>query len=291
MIISRLVGGLGNQMFQYAAGLRLASARNTELKLDLSAFDEQTMQTPRSYELGAFAVTAELASPEEVAALVKGSGRLLGRLATRWSRDRFSSRAVERAFHFDPGVLSLSDGVVLRGYWQSERYFSDVADRVRREFCWKREPTGTNAAMIADIARCNSVSLHIRRGDYLTNPDAREMHGVCSVDYYQRAVAHIVDRVSDPTFFLFSDEPDWVRENLELRASVRLVDHNGPDAGSEDLRLMSRCSHHIVANSTFSWWGAWLNPNPEKIVIAPKQWFADDSIDTSDLLPASWVRL
>ncbi len=291
MIISRLVGGLGNQMFQYAAGLRLASARNTQLKLDLSAFEDRTIRTPRCYELGAFAVTAELADPEEIAALVERGDRLLGRLAARWSHGRFSSPALERAFHFDPGVLSLADGVVLRGYWQSERYFADAADQVRREFCWKRDPAGKNAAMIADITNCNSVSLHVRRGDYLTNPDAHEMHGVCSIDYYQRAVAYIVDRVSDPTFFLFSDEPDWVRENLDLRASVRLVDHNGPDAGSEDLRLMSRCSHHIIANSTFSWWGAWLNPNSDKIVVAPKQWFADDSLDTSDLLPASWVKL
>lgn len=291
MIISRLEGGLGNQMFQYAAGLRLAAARNTRLQLDLSGLDDPTIRTRRSYELDTFAVTAKLASPSNVEAIVASSGGLLGQLAARWSRDRSRPAAVERTFGFDPQVLLLPDGVCLRGYWQSERYFEDVPDLVREELRFRSSAVGRNAETLKEIAACNSVSLHVRRGDYMTDPAVYAMHGVCSIDYYQRAVAYIVDQISNPTFFLFSDEPDWVRENLDLCASVRLVDYNGPAAGSEDLRLMSRCAHHIIANSTFSWWGAWLNPSPDKIVVAPKQWFADGARDTSDLLPASWVKL
>ena len=145
--------------------------------------------------------------------------------------------------------------------------------------------------MAAEIAACNAVSLHVRRGDYAADPVVTSMHGLCPLDYYDRAVEYVLGRVSDPAFFLFSDDPDWVREHLKLRGSVSVVDHNGPDSGSEDLRLMSLCRHHIIANSTFSWWGAWLDPRPDKLVIAPKRWFADESLDTSDLLPAGWVKL
>lgn len=291
MIVSRLEGGLGNQMFQYAAGLRLAAARNTRLKLDLSKLDDPTMSTPRSYELGVFAVTAEVASLDEVKALTAGGRGLMGRLADRLSRSSARPPGLERSFHFDSRVLTFFDGAYLRGYWQSERYFADAADRLRREFSWKREPEGKNAEMIDEISACNAVSLHVRRGDYVTNPVAHSVHGTCSIDYYRHAVDHLASRIENPIFFLFSDDPDWTREHLELRGSVRLVDHNGPGAGSEDLRLMSRCAHHIIANSTFSWWGAWLNPSPDKIVVASKQWFADESLDTSDLLPESWVEL
>lgn len=291
VIISKLEGGLGNQMFQYAAGLRLATARNARLKLDLSGLDDPTLRTPRSYELGTFALTAEFASPGEVEAFMTRGGGLFGRLASRWSRDRSRRAALERTFCFDPQVLLLPDDVCLRGYWQSERYFEDVSDLIRAELTFRASATGRNAETLEEIAACSSVSLHVRRGDYLTDPAVYAMHGVCSVDYYHRAVGCIRDRVSNPIFYLFSDDPEWVRENLDLGDPVRLVDQNGVDAGFEDLRLMSRCAHHIIANSTFSWWGAWLNPNPDKIVVAPKRWFAEDSLDTSDLLPASWVKL
>jgi hypothetical protein len=291
VIISRLEGGLGNQMFQYAAGLRLAMARNTQLKLDLSGLDDPTIRTPRSYELDAFAITAELAGPSDIEAIMARSGGLVARLMARWSRDRSRTAAVERTFCFDPQVLLLPDGVCLRGYWQSERYFEDASDLVREELTFRTTAVGLNAETLNAIAACNSVSLHVRRGDYITDPAVYAMHGVCSADYYHRAVEHMRERVADPTFYLFSDEPEWVRENLDLGDSVRLVDHNGAENGFEDLRLMSRCAHHIIANSTFSWWGAWLNPSPDKIVVAPKRWFADESIDSSDLLPESWVKL
>jgi len=291
VIIVKLKGGLGNQLFQYAAGFRLASMRNAELKLDLSEFENPRHRTPRSYELGVFEISAERALAEDVASLSRSAKRAIQRWIAKYLRYSTEAGGTERHFHFDPKILSLGDDVILDGYWQSERYFADVAEAVRREFSFKQPAAGRNAEVIAEIAECNAVSLHVRRGDYVADPAAMAMHGLCSPDYYERAVEHVAERIADPVFFLFSDDPDWVRENLKLCASVRLVDHNGSDAGSEDLRLMSRCSHHIIANSTFSWWGAWLDPHPEKIVVAPKRWFADDSIDTSDLLPANWVKL
>jgi len=291
VIISRLEGGLGNQLFQYAAGRRLADARNTALELDVSGLDDPTVRTPRSYELGAFAIRAELASPGEIDAIATRGGSAVSRLLGCRARTRSRRAASERTFRFDPEVLALPDGVYLRGYWQSERYFEDASDRIRQDLRFRAPATGGNAEILKEIAEQRSVSLHVRRGDYLTDPAVLAMHGVCSLDYYHRAVDYIRRNVPDPTFYLFSDDPGWVRENLDLRDRVRLLDHNGVDAPAEDLRLMSRCAHHIVANSTFSWWGAWLNPDPHKIVIAPERWFADESIDTSDLLPASWVKL
>jgi len=291
MVITKLKGGLGNQLFQSAAGLRLAFTRKATLKVDLSALDNPGSFAPRSYEMGGFRFSAEIADPSEVAAQAEPAPRGLRRLFSRWRNASAGSPAIERHFCFDPDVLSLPDGVCLEGYWQSERYFSDAADRVRKEFSFRNPPVGKNAEILNEVAACNSVSLHVRRGDYVTNPETNATHGVCSIDYYYRAIDFIRERVSNPSFFLFSDEPKWVRENLEFDGSTTVVDHNGPDAGCEDLRLMSHCQHHIIANSSFSWWGAWLNPNRNKIVVAPEHWFADGLRDTSDLIPETWVKL
>jgi hypothetical protein len=162
---------------------------------------------------------------------------------------------------------------------------------VRREFCLRDAATGRNAQLAARIASCTAVSLHIRRGDYVSNPTHNAMHGVCGLDYYRRAVQHIGKHVDEPVFFLFSDDPAWVAENLKIDASTVLVDHNGPDTPCEDLRLMSRCAHHVIANSSFSWWGAWLNSSSKKRIVAPTPWFQDPSIDTRDLIPEGWVTL
>ncbi|MCH7643659.1 MAG: alpha-1,2-fucosyltransferase [Myxococcales bacterium] len=291
MVITKLKGGLGNQLFQSAAGLRLACARKTKLKMDLSALEDQACRTPRSYEMGAFQFSAEIASLSEVAALVLPAPSRFRGWLPNWTGVRSNPSATERHFHFDPDVLSLPDGSCLEGYWQSERYFADSTDRVRKEFSFRKPPLGQSAEIIAKMASCIAVSLHVRRGDYLTDPAANATHGVCSLDYYRTAIDYISERVSTPVFFLFSDEPEWVRENLEFRGSATVIDHNGPEAGYEDLRLMSQCAHHIIANSSFSWWGAWLNPNRNKIVVAPEKWFADGLRDTSDLLPANWVKL
>jgi len=287
VIITRLQGGLGNQMFQYAAGLRLATARRTALKVDLSLLDARDGRTPRSHALGCFGLSAPLASPEEAEALL-AKRPIAARISHRFDR---RAAARERHFHYDPEVARLPDDTCLEGYWQSERYFADAAAAVRREFTFASQPSARNAELAREIAARNAVSVHVRRGDYASDPATHAAHGLCPLDYYHRAAAYVAERVRDPFFVIFSDEPAWTRAHLDLGPGALVVDHNGASDAAEDLRLMSRCRHHVIANSTFSWWGAWLNPDPKKIVIAPTRWFADRTRDTRDLLPGGWVTL
>lgn len=285
MIVTRLSGGLGNQMFQYAAGRRLALARGTELVLDPSPLAGPQVRTPRVYELDPYPIRARLAKPED---LQRCGRSLAARIARRLSRP---GAAVERHFHFDPEVLDLPDGSCLQGHWQSERYFADRAEAVRSELTLARPPDEVNRRLLERIDACNAVSLHVRRGDYASDPAVHAMHGVCSLDYYRSAVACLSERLEDLVWFLFSDDPEWTRTHLDLGGRSVVVDHSGPEGAAEDLRLMSRCRHHVIANSTFSWWGAWLDPRPDKIVIAPRRWFRDDRRQTRDVVPDGWVRL
>jgi hypothetical protein len=296
MIIVRLWGGLGNQMFQYAAARRLAHANRTELLLDAAWFGNAAAgDTARRYELSIFAIAERFAAPSQVRALrgydIQRWPRLAKRLLRAYGYRERESWARERHYHFDPAVLRLGDGVYLDGYWQSERYFQDAADLIRTEFAFRPSPAPDNAALLEVIAGCEAVSLHVRRGDYVANARTAHYHGVCGLDYYARCVDAIAGLVASPHFFVFSDDPAWVRDNLKLPFPATHVTHNGPERAYEDLRLMSACRHNIIANSSFSWWGAWLNDTPVKIVIAPKQWFRDDSVDTADLIPERWHRL
>lgn len=294
MVIVKLIGGLGNQLFQYAAGRRLAHVRGRELKLDMSGLDNPDYRAVRRYELAPFNVIQTFASEEEISRLTQPPPGLLSRFFLRVTRKiecPCMSYVKERHYHFDPRILDLPDGVYLDGYWQSERYFADAAELIRKEVKVNAPLTGCNAELAREIGDHQAVSLHVRRGDYITDPITHRAHGVCDLQYYARAVAYIATRVDAPMFFVFSDDPEWVRENLKLSYPLRVVDHNGPEHGHEDMRLMSLCQHHIIANSSFSWWGAWLNPRPDKIVVAPERWFNNHSADTRDLYPAGWVRL
>jgi hypothetical protein len=192
---------------------------------------------------------------------------------------------------FNPAILRLTDNISLDGYWQSEKYFSDIAPVIRSDFTVRVEPEGLNREVASVINGCNAISIHFRRGDYVTDAKIAARHGACTNDYFIKAVELIKARVERPHFFVFSDDPAWVREHFTIPHTMTLVDHNGPDKAHEDLRLMSLCRHHIIANSSFSWWGAWLNPRPDKIVIAPLRWFNDPTVDTSDLIPESWLRI
>ena len=275
MITVKLYGGLGNQMFQYAAGLRLATHHQTKLAIDLSWFETigKTADTRRVYELDCFNLSAQPAG---------------------FMNKVFGGRSVtikEKGFRFDPEILSAPANATLDGYWQSYLYFEDAAETIRRDFNFALPPSAPNAAMLNEIAKVTAVSLHVRRGDYITNEAANKFHGTSPLDYYRMAIEYLSARVKNPHFFVFSDDPEWCKANLTIDFATTYVDHNPPDKGYEDLRLMSHCKHHIVANSSFSWWGAWLNSNPEKIVVAPKIWFLDSSIDTTDLVPTSWKRL
>lgn len=290
MIVSRLQGGLGNQMFQYAAGRALALRVGTELKLDLTSYERSTL---RSYALEPFPIRAGIADRREVERLTRPSRpvRIARRLLGREPRPpRSHVREPDLTFH--PGILELSDGVYLDGYWQSERYFAGAADAIREELRPPEPATGRGRELAAAIGRAGeSISLHVRRGDYVSSPVAREMLGPCSVDYYRRAVERLAERLAEPAVFVFSDEPEWARAHLELPVPVTVVDHDGGGSAHEDLALMSLCRHHVIANSSFSWWGAWLGRHPGGTVIAPARWFAREDLSSHDLVPERWLRL
>lgn len=289
MIVVRLCGGLGNQFFQYAAGRRLAHARQTDLVLDLSWYhNTPSSNTPRVYELDHYNIQARLPVGMELFWCSLHQGRVLGRLPffpRRWRHRR------ERAFEFDPAVLALPDNVYLDGYWQSHKYFADVADLIRHELVpWVPMGKADQAVARQMGASEDAVSLHVRRGDYVSNPATAKVHGVCGPQYYAQAIAYLAGRLHQPHFFVFSDDMAWAREHLAIPGAVTYVDHNDADTAYQDMRLMSLCRHHIIANSSFSWWGAWLSAQAGQTVVAPRVWFADQR-NTRDLAPEQWVRL
>ena len=288
MIITKLMGGLGNQMFQYSLGRRLAHERGVPLKLDLSWFrDAQPMgaDTVREYALAGWRIQASIATPEDLSRFPRREG-LLARLGLAGS-----SLVRERGFGFSARVLRAPTDAHLAGYWQSEKYFKPIRAILLHEFTMVEPVCGHAAALLDRVNSSAAVAIHVRRGDYVNNPSTHEFHGVCPLEYFLEAARRIADRVTDPQFFIFSDDPDWVRDNLRLAWPMTLVMHNGDCAPHQDMWLMSRCSHHIIANSSFSWWGAWLSSNEDKMVIAPRRWFRDPKHFTGDLIPEAWTRI
>jgi len=293
MIIVKLVGGLGNQLFQYAAARGLAHARGDTFKLDTSFFVGQSL---RSYRLCHYNIPENFAMPAEVAhftgdalpPLRRRCFLVSQRLKPYYRRALFSER---RLLRFDPHILDAPANVYLNGYWQNERYFANVRDELRREFTLKDALNSQSQSVAQQVATTVSVGLHIRRGDYVTNAQTSRVHGVCDLDYYRRCVDLLAAQCLLPHFFVFSDDPEWVSRNLRLSYPMTLVRHNGPDGDHEDLHLMSLCQHFILANSTFSWWAVWLSNSPHKLVYAPKRWFAVDKYDPGDFIPANWIRV
>lgn len=185
------------------------------------------------------------------------------------------------------GFDSIGGRCYLLGYWQSEQYFSRFAASIRSDFTFRQPLSGRNAVLAERISACSAVSLHVRRGDYVSDPKNLGKHGVCSLDYYRDAIRAISRQVKDPAFFVFSDDMDWVRNNLDIGAACHFVDHNTGPESFNDMRLMSLCRHHVMANSSFSWWGAWLSPFEDKQVIAPKRWFVSRDDNPAD----GWATL
>lgn len=287
MIVMRLCGGLGNQLFQYAVGRRLALANDSALVLDLDWYHRSPgNSTPRRFELFRYPIVARVAGP-----LDRYMFRVRASLASRGiHRSRRWTYWRERGQDFDPVVRSLTGSVYLDGYWQCPDYFNDVAALLRREMSPKVAPAARDDEVRRQIDSTNAISVHVRRGDYAANVHAASHHGTCSVAYYRSAIERLASVVDRPHFFVFSDEVDWAKTELSFPGPVTFVDHNGPESAFQDLRLMSLCQHHIIANSSFSWWGAWLNPYSSKRVIAPRQWYADGRA-TPALTPAEWTRL
>jgi hypothetical protein len=279
-----VMGGIGNQMFQYAAARALALRTGADLVLDVSWYlDSRDVVMPRAFCLDRLPIAARIdrgiaLRPRRVSKLMRGAVR---RMAARRV-----AHLEEAHFHFDARIVSARPPVRLKGYFQSERYFADAASQIRAELT-PPPATGPAALLARHIEDAVSVSLHVRRTDYVEDGAAR-IYRTCGPDYYAAAVAELAERVGPLEVFVFSDDIGWAQVNLDLGQPATFVsDGHIGDLG--ELWLMSRCRHHIIANSTFSWWGAWLNSRPDKLVIAPRQWFRDETFDTTDLLPETWL--
>lgn len=291
-IIVKIQGGLGNQLFQYALGRNLALTHGLPVTYDTSWYAMDMGQTKRTYELDHFQTRVRLADPAAVQELRRYQRKAgpVGFLKSFLTADE-SRYIQDYNYAFDPKIFQVKPPAYLDGYWQSEKYFSDVAEMIRREIALTRAPTGKNAEALSQIQSSPSISLHIRRGDYVTSKTTNTFHGAAGLNYYHAASAKLKSVEPKATMYVFSDDLAWVKENLRSDLPTVFVDWNTPDTAHEDLRLMSACRHHVLANSTFSWWGAWLSPNPDKVVIAPEQWFADPKMRTDDLLPKTWLRM
>jgi hypothetical protein len=283
-IICHLIGGLGNQLFQYAAARALAHRLNKRVFLDVSDFDAYPL---RKFLLDHFRIPIQFATKKDLAKIRFQRSRL-GWLVPETLKI-IDQR--ERGHEFQEITISRANRpIYLSGYWQSEKYFSDIRSIILNEFQLNNEPLGLNKELIDKIKSCEAVSLHVRRGDYVSNPIAAAYHGTCSVEYYQQAIDMMKAKLSSPHFFVFSDDIPWCKENLRISSPITFIDHNG-DAPYEDLRLMSHCQHFIVANSSFSWWGAWLSDFSQKIVIAPRRWFLTAEKNDRDQVPGTWLRI
>ncbi|MBU6231448.1 MAG: alpha-1,2-fucosyltransferase [Patescibacteria group bacterium] len=289
MKIIRIEGGLGNQMFQYAFARSLARSSGDEVALDLAGLVTPN-DTKREYRLKeVFSIEARLASAEESAAFQRGRAHPRVSAFKHAFESQVPIYISERQGTFDPSVFMVRGNAYFRGYWQSERYFASVQDEVRKAF--SNFPLLSSAA--SDLQRMideSSISLHVRRGDYVTHRGAAEVIGAKSADYYKAALQKAADALGHPRIFAFSDDIAWVKSSLDLPADTVYVSELGLKDW-EEMRLMSLCRRHVISNSSFSWWGAWLDPRPDKMVIAPIPWFRDRRLENKDMCPHSWIRI
>jgi Glycosyl transferase family 11 len=286
-IATQLLGGLGNQMFQVAAAFALSKRLGAQLHLDLARY---RADGSRGYALDAFDIKAVLHLDGDSTILQR-----IHKLARRLSGDKHrplwwkGPLYNEPHFHYDPGFEQLSDTVMLRGYFQSHRYFESYADEIAALFAPHKLASAHGLALAQTLQGEESVAVHFRRGDYASDPAARAVHGVLGLGYYDAAVAHVRALVPNARVFVFSDHAIYADEVALRWPGAQAL--RGATAG-DDLFLMSCARHHIIANSSFSWWSAWLDRRSGGIRIAPKQWFSDQTAhDTRDLCPNDWLRL
>jgi len=290
MIVVQLKGGLGNQMFQYAFSKNYA-LRGHKVYLDLFAyrFPSKTGR-PVKYELASL---FNVKTPElpEWSYQYLYSGNLAWRALRKVNAMRMR-RLMETDLRYDETYLHHTGNVWFSGYFQNENYFKNIAEDVRRDFTYSRPVPAKLQKVHEDILNCESVSIHVRRGDFLTT--GKNTHGVLPLSYYRDAIAFIQARVRSPKYFVFTDDADWVRGAFSvLLEDYVLVEHPSHSDSLVDIFLMTRCKHNVTANSSFSWWGAWLNDNPNKLIVAPKQWCIDPVLDvqTADIPPSRWHRI
>ncbi len=286
-VIVGLGGRLGNQMFQYAAGKALAMRLHAQLAFE--GFGQNSGKKSRVQVLDSFKLN-EAFTPVSS----RRWDKFLIRLAKRgWPVTlRGLPIFVEPHFHYDLHFESIDRGCYLVGGWVSQRYFESIREVLLEDFAFKGEMSDAAQRLFNEISACPCpVAVHVRRGDYIEDQRILSRHGICRLDYYEAAMKLLQAEDERCRFFVFSDDVERVQEEFSGLQGLTYVRGNSQE---EDLHLMSSCRHIIVANSTFSWWAAWLNRNPGKIVIAPRQWFGPElmsKLDTGDLLPPDWRLL
>ena len=276
MILIELQGGLGNQMFQFAFASVFANKNNCAVKIDNNFFDlkeKQQRNTPRLYELAIFNISSSQSEDRRRFTHLSIINMVKKKLGFNYPKIY-----QEPCFNFQENAFSIKKPAYVKGYFQSYKYYKGYENLVRECFSFPTERLDiSNREMLLDIKRGNSVSVHVRRGDYVSDTKTLQFHGICSLDYYFDAIFLLTSKNKDVKLIFFSDDIGWVKEQFQnLPHSKVFIDHNSGENSWKDMYLMSSCNHNIIANSSFSWWAAWLNENPFKKVIAPKHWFANE---------------
>ena len=286
----KLLGGLGNQMFQYATARALAYQSGAELILDISWYN---IAQDREFALNSMNIIGKVQNNKPSKFI---SSQFIQKIILKirhFSAKHFFRENIfrERFFSFEPEVLKLELPVYLDGYFQSEKYFHSIRDVITHDFTLTTPPNKLNKMMLDDMGKFDSICVHVRRGDYVANHITSSNHGLCSLEYYYLGLQKLTTQLLNPKCYIFSDDIEWVQSNFISNIPITIVNINSAKDAHEDIRLMSSCKHFIIANSSFSWWAAWLGQNPDKIVIAPKKWFNNDDRNTEDLIPKDWIRI
>ena len=287
MIKVLLKGGLGNQMFQYALGRALSISNKTNLVLDTSYLDLEIKKiTKRNYDLDVFGIEINNINSNTPFIFKTFKNKILTNLFLM-IRKVFRVKGQEMSYNFNPEILNVGSDAYLSGYFQSYKYFEKYKDQIIKDFTFKNIPNNIEV-LAGEISNTNSVCIHVRRGDYVGNKN----HEVVNLDYYKKGIDIISQKTKIEKIYVFSDDIAWCRSNLKFDFDTIFVgeEYVGyKDSGH--MYLMSKCRNFIIANSSFSWWAAWLAPRSDKMVICPKKWFGDSSINTNDLIPETWIRI
>ena len=288
MIVVKIIGGLGNQLFQYSYAKSLQQ-KGYKVKIDISAFKSYKLHG--GYFLDGYLIDIEEATVRDLS--LYRAPNIITKLKRKIGHENINF-IEEDVFFFSENLLLPKDDSYIEGYFQSEKYFLEIREVILSQISLKNSLSTYNAGIQKEISMCKiSCSIHMRRGDYLTNSVANKVHGVLDIEYYKESIELLENKFSDNIwYFIFSDDMEWVVDNLHIKNST-FVDSDQDSCPNEDIFLMSLCDHNIIANSSFSWWGAWLNNNGKKVVISPKQWFMDKKMNdnTFDLIPSIWIRV
>lgn len=293
MIIVNLDGGLGNQMFQYATGLALSLETGQTVRYSTDTIG--THSTPRSLELTkVFNLTVNHADTDDIKRVVGTlrSQRLARKIFSKpYSRYIRGSRFIsDDRLKVSPNLAGrCSKGAYLHGYWQSEAYFRRYQEHVLESFKFMPFADLKNIKCREELVSSHSIGVHVRRGDYVAKTKASQTHYVLPKSYYLSAIAKLRGRQPQAKVFFFSDDPAWVKKHLRSKIyNSEVIDHNADNDHHNDMQLLSLCNSIVIANSSFSWWAAWLNRNEHKTIVAPERWFAKNSLNSSSIIPQGW---